>query len=171
MLARHEQFTLFAAAALSYGADDWVSELIALLPDLSSGGATELSELLLHSKDERVYSFLLRRSLAIGHALNLGVGWLCEALDSGDVDDDLRRGARSILDALTWSFSEPEALPDHPGTGIAVERFLELLTDRDFDARRTDHGVRARRLYQVDRGRRRLGQTGTETERGDRHPA
>ena len=68
--------------------------------------------------------------MAIGHALDLGVGWLCEALDSGDVDDDLRRGARSILDALTWSFSEPEALSDHPDAGIAVERFLELLTDR-----------------------------------------
>ena len=106
-LARHEEFTLFAAAALGYGADDWVGECLALLPDVSSGGATELSKLLLHPKDERVYSFLLRRSVAIGHALNLGVGWLCEALDSGDVDDDLRRGARSILDGLTWSFYEP----------------------------------------------------------------
>ena len=129
-LARHEEFTLFAAKALGYCADDWVAECLALLPDVSSGGATELSKLLLYFKDERVYSFLLRRSVAIGHALDLAVGWLCEALDSGDVDDDLRHGARSILDDLTWSFSEPEALPDHPDEGIAVEQFHELLTDR-----------------------------------------
>jgi len=130
VVARHEQFTLFGAAALIYGADDWVGELIALLPDLSSGGATELSELLVHSRDERVYSLLLRRSVRIGHALDLAVGWLCEALDSGDVDDDLRSGARSILDGLTWSFSEPDAPLDDRDAAIAVERFLELLTDR-----------------------------------------
>ena len=130
VLARHEEFTLFGAAALAYGADDWVGECLALLPDASSGGATELSQLLLHSEDERVYSSLLRRSAANGHALDLAVGWLCEALDSGDVDDDLRRGARSILDCLPWSFAEPDALSDHPDAGIAVERFLELLTDR-----------------------------------------
>lgn len=130
VLARHEEFTLFAAAALGYGADDWVGECLALLPDVSSGGATELSRLLLHTTDERVCSFLLRRSPAIGHALTLGVGWLCEALDSGDVDDDLRRGARSILDGLTWSFYEPEGLLDHSDAAIAAEQFLELLTDR-----------------------------------------
>ena len=62
--------------------------------------------------------------MAIDHALDLAVGWLCEALDSGDVDDDLRRGARSILDDLTWSFSEPKSLVDHPDAGIAAERFL-----------------------------------------------
>ncbi|HST19439.1 MAG TPA: hypothetical protein VLK36_17495 [Gaiellaceae bacterium] len=130
VLARHEEFTLFAAAALGYGADDWVGECLALLPDVSSGGATELSRLLLHFRDERVYSFLLRRSVAIAHALDLGVGWLCEALDSGDVDDDLRRATRSILDGLTWSFYEPEALLDHSDAAIAAEEFLELLTDR-----------------------------------------
>jgi len=130
VLARHEEFTLFAAAALGYGADDWVGECLALLPDVGSGGATELSRLLLHFRDERVYGFLLRRSVAIAHALDLAVAWLCEALDFGDVDDDLRRGARSILDGLTWSFYEPEALLDHSDAAIAAEQFLELLTDR-----------------------------------------
>ncbi len=62
--------------------------------------------------------------------LDLGVGWLCEALDSGDVDDDLRRGARSILDALPWSFSEPHALSEYPDEAIAAEQLLKLLTDR-----------------------------------------
>jgi hypothetical protein len=131
VLARHEEFTFYAALALGYGADDWVGEVLALLPDVSGWGATELSELLLQSEDERVRGVLLRQGVAIGNALALAVGCrLHEALDSDDVDDLLLRGARSILDGLTWSFTERESLFDYPDAGIAVERFLELLTDR-----------------------------------------
>ena len=130
VLARHDEFTLCAARALAYGAHDWVGECLALLPDLSNWGATELSGVLLHTEDERVYSVLLRHSVAVGHALDLAVGWLCEWVELGDVDDDLRRQARRILDGLTWSFSESQALSDHPDASTAAEQFLELLTDR-----------------------------------------
>ena len=131
MLARHEEFTLYAAVALAYGAEDFVGEWLALLPDVSGWGATELSGLLSHTKDERVHGVLLRRGAAIGNALDLAVSCrLHEALASDDVDDLLLHGARSILDGLTWSFSEPESLFDYPDAGAAVERFLELLADR-----------------------------------------
>ena len=122
VLARHEEFTLYAAMALGYCSEDFVGEWLALLPDVSGWGATELSDLLLHSEDERVYGVLLRRGAAIRNALDLAVRCrLHEALDSDDVDDLLLRGARSILDGLTWSFTEPEALFDYPDAGIAVE--------------------------------------------------
>jgi hypothetical protein len=130
-IARHEEFTFNAAMALAYGAEDFVGEWLALLPDVSGWGATELSGLLLHAEDERARGVLLRRGVAIGNALDLAVRCrLHEALNSDDVDDYLLRGARSILDGLTWSFTEPESLFDYPDAGVAVERFLELLAHR-----------------------------------------
>jgi hypothetical protein len=130
-IARHEEFTFNAAMALAYGVEDFVGEWLALLPDVSGWGATELSGLLSHTEDERVHGVLLRRGAAIGNALDLAVRCrLHEALISDDVDDLLLRGARSILDGLTWSFTEPESLFDYPDAGVAVERFLELLADR-----------------------------------------
>ena len=130
VLARHDEFTLGAARALAYGADDWVGECLALLPEASDAGATELAALLLHTEDERVCSFLLRRCVSDSHAINLALAWLCEWLDIGLVDDDMRRRARSILDGLTWSFSEPDAPPASPDAGT-VECFLELIAERE----------------------------------------
>jgi hypothetical protein len=131
VLARHEEFTFYAAVALGYGSDDWVGEMLALLPDVSGWGATELSELLLGSEDERVHGVLLRQGVAIGNALTLAVSCrLHEALESDDVDDLLLRGAQSILDDLTWWSTGPESLFDYAHAGNAVERYLELLQDR-----------------------------------------
>ena len=50
-LARHEEFTLYAAVALAAGAGDPVGEWLSLLPDVSDWGATELSELLVAAED------------------------------------------------------------------------------------------------------------------------
>lgn len=130
-IARHEEFTLYAAVALSTGADDPVGELLALLPDVSLWGATELSELLIAADDERARAVLLRQGASIGNALSLAVGCdLRDALEQDDVDDGLFRGAQSIVDALTWAPSGPEGLADYPDAGPAVERFLELLGER-----------------------------------------
>lgn len=130
-LARHEEFTLYAAVALAAGAGDPVGEWLSLLPDVSDWGATELSELLVAAKDDRVCGILLRRGASIGNALLLAEGCkLHEALDAEDVDDDLIHGAQSIIDDLTWSVSGPETLLDYPDAGRAVERFLELLAPR-----------------------------------------
>ena len=99
VLARHEEFTFFAAAALAYGADDWVGEWLALLPDASSGGATELSRLLLHARTNASTAscFAAARRSAMRStsrsAGSRGVGLRRRR-------DDLRRGARSILDGL-----------------------------------------------------------------------
>ena len=130
-LARHEEFTLYAAVALGACVPDPVGEWLSLLPDVSGWGATELSELLVSAEDDRACGVLLRRGASIGNALVLAVGCgLREALEADDVDDDLLRGAQSILDDLTWSHSGPETLDDYPDAGPAVERFLELLAPR-----------------------------------------
>jgi hypothetical protein len=130
-LARHEEFTLYAAVALSSMTDDPVGEWLALLPDVSGWGSTELSELLVAAEDDRAHGVLLRRGSAIGNALLLAVGCrLHDALAADEVDDDLLRGAQSILNDLTWSHTGPETLDDYPDAGPAVERFLEVLGPR-----------------------------------------
>ena len=108
-----------------------MGEWLALLPDVSGWGATELAQLLLSADDERACGVLLRRGPAIGNALDLAVGCrLREAIEADDVDEQLFRGAQRIIDALTWGFSGPETLLDLPDAGPTVERFLELLEQR-----------------------------------------
>ena len=71
-LARHEEFTLYAASALGAVVDDPVAEWLALMPRLSLWGKTEVSELLLEHPTADACDYLLRHGCSIGNALSLG---------------------------------------------------------------------------------------------------
>jgi hypothetical protein len=136
-LARHEEFTLYAAVALANVVDDPVPEWMDLLPHLSGWGKTELSEFLLRDARPGVCECLLRRGPGIGNALDLAVGCnLHDALAPPEIDDELLEGSAAIFDSLTWATDSPNDLFDYPEAGLAVERFLTHLAPR---ARTLDH--------------------------------
>jgi hypothetical protein len=130
-LARHEEFTLYAAIALANVVEDPSVEWLALLEHLDGWGKTEVTGLLLREPTPETCAALLRSGPSIGNALELAEGCaLHEALAGADVDDELVEGARMIFDDLTWGFEGPEELADYDHAGIAAERFLELLAPR-----------------------------------------
>jgi hypothetical protein len=132
-LARHEEFTLYAAVALTNVVDDPVQEWLHLLPQVSGWGKTELSELLLQEPEPRpeVCDKVLRQGLGIGNALSLAIGCrLHQALAEPEIDDELLEGAREIFDGLTWSMESPDDLFDFPDAGLATERLLAHLAPR-----------------------------------------
>jgi hypothetical protein len=130
-LARHEEFTLYAALALGNVVEDPTAEWLRLLDSVSGWGKTEVTELLLRDPTPQVCHVLLRRGLSIGNALSLAVGCrLHEALAAPDVDDELLAGARAIVHDLVAGFGGPEELADYPDGAAAVERLLALLDER-----------------------------------------
>lgn len=131
-LARHDEFTLYAAIALAAVVDDPDEEWRDLLAHVTGWGRTELSELLLRDDaPEETRDALLRRGLGVGNALLLASGaGLDEALAAPQVDDELLEAAREIIDALVWQLEQPESLVDWPDAGPAVESFLEHLEPR-----------------------------------------
>jgi len=129
-LARHEEFTLYGAVALAQVVENPEPDWLELLQRVDGWGKTELAELVMRDPTPDARAALLRHGLGVGNALDLAVGCrLHEALE-GEVDDELLRGARGILDALTWAPMGPEDLSDYPEAGITVTRFLELLQSR-----------------------------------------
>lgn len=136
-LARHEEFTLYAAVALAKVVEDPVPELIELLPHVSDWGKTELSALLLRDPRPEVCESLLRRGLGFDNALELAVGCnLHDALAQAEIDDELLEGSAAILGSLTWDRDGQDDLFDYPEAGLAVERFLTHLAPR---AQTVDH--------------------------------
>jgi hypothetical protein len=143
-LARHEEFTLYAAVALANVVDDPAAEWLALLEHLDGWGKTEVTGLLLREPAPETCAALLRSGPSIGNALELAEGCaLHEALASPEIDDELLEGARMIFDELTWGFEGPEELSDYDHAGVAAERLLELLAQR---ARTLEHFLSAYEL-------------------------
>jgi hypothetical protein len=132
LIGRHEEFTLYAAVALSNLVDDPVSEWLALLPHVSGWGRTELSELILREpQPEADREKLVREGLGIGNALTLARGCrLHELLAQPELDDELLTRARDIVDSLVWSWDSPSVLTDYEHAAEASEGLVHHLSNR-----------------------------------------
>ena len=147
IIGRHEEFTLYAAAALAIVTDDPLGEWLALLPHVQGWGRTELTGLILREPRSRdVREQLVREGLGVGNALLLATECrLDELLARPDVDDGVLAGARDILDALARSIDSPYDLADFEHAGPAVEAFLARLAERPgrIEAAHAVAGIRA----------------------------
>jgi hypothetical protein len=132
IVARHAEFTLYAAIALASVSADPVDEWLGLLPHVTGWGRTELSELILREpRSEVVRERLLRDGLGVGNALTLASGCrLDELLARPQVDDELLESACGIIDALVGQWDSPAVLTDYDEAGPAVEALLRHLDGR-----------------------------------------
>lgn len=129
-LARHEEFTLYAAVAVAHVVEDPVPEWLELIRHVTLWGKTELSELLARHDAERACPYLLRHGLSVGNALTLARECRLHDVLEDDVDDELLDGAGDILGDLAGGLESPETLFDYPEAAVAVERFLVHLEPR-----------------------------------------
>ena len=132
VIGRHEEFTLYAAVALSNVVDDPAHEWSELLQHVSGWGRTELSELILREpQPEAVREELVRNGLGIGNALTLAQECrLHELLARPDIDDELLSRGREIIDTLVWSWDSPFVLTDYEQAGEASEHLVRHLSAR-----------------------------------------
>jgi len=135
LIGRHEEFTLYAAVALSYVARDPVCEWLELLPHVFGWGRTELSNVILREpQPEAVRAQLVRGGLGIGNALTLARGCrLHELLAQPEIDDELLTGARQIVDSLVRGWLDPSVLTEYEKAGEASEHLLRHLRRRTPD--------------------------------------
>jgi hypothetical protein len=129
VLARHEEFTLYAAIALASVVDDPVAEWLSLLDHVRGWGRTEVSELILRDpRSELVRAQLVRRGLGFENALLLAEGCrLDELLAAGEVDAELLDGACAIVAALVAPLGDEPGLADYAHAGPAIEALLKHL--------------------------------------------
>lgn len=132
VIGRHEEFTLYAAVALSNVVDDQAREWSELLQHVSGWGRTELSELILREpQSEAVRERLVRDGLGIGNALTLARECrLHELLARPEIDDELLTRGREIIDSLVWSWDSPSVLTDYEHAGEASEHLVRHLEAR-----------------------------------------
>lgn len=135
VIGRHEEFTLYAAVAISNIVEDPVREWLELLPHVSGWGRTELSELILREpQPEPVREKLVRDSLGIGNALMLAQRCrLHELLARSEIDDELLTRGREIIDSLVWSWDSSSVLTDYEHAGEASEHLVRHLSGRGPD--------------------------------------
>jgi hypothetical protein len=132
VIGRREEFTLYAAVALSNVVDDPAREWSELLQHVSGWGRTELSEVILREpQPEAVRERLVRDGLGIGNALSLAQNCrLHELLARPDIDDELLTRGREIIDSLVWSWDSPSVLTDWEHAGEASEHLVRHLEAR-----------------------------------------
>ena len=132
VIGRHEEFTLYAAVALSNVVDDAVREWSELLQHVSGWGRTELTELILRKpQPEVVRERLVRDGLGIGNALTLARECrLHELLARPEIDGELLTGGREIMDSLVRSWDSPSVLTDYEHAGEASEHLVRHLGGR-----------------------------------------
>jgi hypothetical protein len=132
VIGRHEEFTLYAAVALSNVVEDPVREWSELLQHVSGWGRTELTELILREpQSEAVRERLVRDGLGIGNALTLARECrLHELLARPEIDDELLTRGRQIMDSLVWSWDSPSVLTDYEHAGEASAHLVRHLSGR-----------------------------------------
>ena len=135
LIARHEEFTLYAAVALSNLVEEPVREWLELLPHVVGWGRTELSNLILREpQPEDVRAQLVRSGLGIGNALTLARGCrLHELLGEPEIDDELLTGAREIIASLARGWLDPSVLTDYEHAAEASEHLVRHLGRRTPD--------------------------------------
>jgi hypothetical protein len=134
-LGAHDEFTLFAAAALRNGLDDPDSELWSLAAAVDGWGRIQCVERLRDTRDPAIRSWILRQGFRNSVMeeylayIAATTGGLVEALRAPDPDRELLSAAGAILGALIAG-GPAEDIHDYDEGADAVELFLIHLTDR-----------------------------------------
>lgn len=139
-LGRHEEFTLYAAVALSNSLEDPESDLWSLAKSVDGWGRIQCVERLQGTKNPDIRSWLLREgyrnSVMYEYLAYIcaEAGGLLEALRNGEPDAELLSGAGDIIDALIAG-GPAEDIGDYADGPHAVELYLGHLSRRDLDLR------------------------------------
>jgi hypothetical protein len=133
-LGRHDEFTLFCAVALKNTCEDWETELWNLAKHVDGWGRIHIVERLAQTEDPELKDWLLREGyknsilyeyLAFPCAVG---GGLLEALDRGDVDDELLLSAAEIIQALIAG-GPAQNMDDYEDGAIVVQLFLNRMEE------------------------------------------
>lgn len=134
-LGAHEEFTLFAAVALSNGLDSPDSELWALAASVDGWGRIQCVERLRDTTDPSIRAWILhegfRNSVMYEYLAYIAAttGGLLDALRNDDHKRDLLTAAGEILEALIAG-GPAEDMTDYLDGADATEAFLALMDER-----------------------------------------
>ena len=131
-LGAHEEFTLFAAVAVTNGLEDPESELWALASAVDGWGRIQCVERLRGTTDPAIRAWILRtgfrNSIMYEYLAHIAAttGGLLEELKSSDPDRELLTAAGEILEALTAG-GPAEDIDDYEEGADAVAAYLDHL--------------------------------------------
>ena len=134
-LGAHEEFTLYAAVALTNGLDDPESELWALASAVDGWGRIHCVERLRDTTDPAIRAWILRggfrNSIMYEYLAHIAAttGGLLEALQTSDPDRELLAAAGEILEALIAG-GPAEDIGDYDDGADAVEAYLGHMSKR-----------------------------------------
>ncbi len=139
-LGRHDEFTLYAAVALSNTSAKPERSLFELAKGVSGWGRVHIVERLAETQDPEIKAWMLRDGyqnsimyeyLAYTCATT---GGLLAALDGDSVDTELLVGAGEIIGALI-NGGPAEDIDDYKDGAAVVDRFVDLLGSQPNDIR------------------------------------
>jgi hypothetical protein len=135
VLGAHEEFTLFAAVALTNGLTTPESELWALASSVDGWGRIQCVERLRDTEDPEIRAWILRQgfrnSVMYEYLAYIAAttGGLLAALQDEEADRELLTAAGEILEALVMG-GPAEDLDDYESGADAVEAFLTHMASR-----------------------------------------
>lgn len=146
LLARHDEFTLFAAVAAAGHVSDPVEEWWEMVQRVQGWGKIHLVERLCRHADDypHIRAWLVRHGcanevmpeyLALACAVH---GELAAALAEDDVDDELLDGAAVILTALLTPYSPSGDIDNYADAVSALDSLVRHLDERCSSLRRLD---------------------------------
>lgn len=152
-LARHEEFTLYAAVALANRLDDPEGTLFSLARQVDGWGRIHLIERLADSENPEIRRWLVREgfrnSVDLGYTVLIGArtGQLRTELERGNPDPELFVAAGEILSALIEGRSGPSAgMDDYEEGAEATAFYLDLLVERAERLEDLTHAATIRRF-------------------------
>lgn len=134
-LARHEEFTLYAAVALANRLEDPESTLYSLARQVEGWGRIHLVERLADSESPEVRRWLLREgfrnTVSLGYTALIAArtGQLREELERGHPDPEVFVAAGEILSTLMGE-GVSGGIDDYEEGAAATARYLDLLAER-----------------------------------------
>lgn len=134
-LGAHEEFTLYAAVALTNGLDNPESELWSLASAVDGWGRIQCVERVRGTTNPAIRAWILRdgfrNSIMYEYLAHIAAttGGLLEALQTGDPDRELLTAAGEILEALVAG-GPAEDMGDYEDGADAVEAFLGHMSGR-----------------------------------------
>ncbi|MEM8886009.1 MAG: hypothetical protein AAGD14_18235 [Planctomycetota bacterium] len=155
-LGRHDEFTLYAAVALSSRGDDAERLLWQLGQSVLGWGRVHVVEVLAETEDPGIRAWLLRdgyRNAVMNEYTALvcaRTGGLLDAISTPEPDTELVDGAGDILTALVPGYGGPvEGIDAYEDGLAAVQRYVEIIEEGDWSLRHL-HAIRAIELFVQD---------------------